>query len=51
MKDDLLFDAQATVEIQQVAAAPQQDVLAVIDGLRAGFVGSGASPKEGPRFE
>ncbi len=37
MEADAVLDAQALVEIQKVIAAAQQDVLAVVDGFRAGF--------------
>ena len=46
-----LVDAQAAVEIQQIDAAAQQDVLAVVDGLRIDLVGGRAAAQERARFE
>src|SRR5207253_386350 len=51
MEGDGVFDAEAVVEVEQVDAALEQDVLAVIDGLGAGFVGGCAAAEEGSRFE
>ncbi len=42
VKRDIVLDAQATVEIHQVDAAAEQDVLAVVDGFRIDFVGGRA---------
>ena len=51
MKADVLLDAQASVEIQEIDAAAQKNVLAVIDGFAAGIVGSGAAAQERAGFE
>jgi len=57
MEADQIADPHTLVEIQQVDAAAQQQVLAVIDGFRGIFVGAGnrvrrgASAQEGARFE
>jgi hypothetical protein len=52
---DLVFDAEAFVEVEQVDAAAQQDVLTVVDGLAfqftADFVGRRSSTEEGAAFE
>jgi hypothetical protein len=49
---DFVFDAEAAIEIEEVDAAAEKDVLAVVDnfGVREG-VGSGASAQEGFGFE
>src|ERR1043165_6897020 len=46
---DLFFDSDPSVELEQVGAAPQQDVLAIVDDFaRAGmFVGRGAPAQIG----
>src|SRR5271157_93385 len=57
MEADAVADAQALVEIQEVDAAAQHQVLAVIDGLRGILVGAGnrvgggASAQEGTRLK
>src|SRR5205823_532522 len=38
MKTNVAFDAQTSIKIQQIHAALQQNVLAVVDGLRAGLI-------------
>ena len=51
VEDDVAGDAQARVEIQQVDAAAQQDVLAVVDGFAAGLIRSGAAAQERTGFQ
>ena len=55
VKGDIFFDVQPPVEIQEVDATAQQDVLAVVDqfGLaaRSDFVGGCTAAGERPRFE
>ena len=57
MEPNQVANPYTLVEIQEVDAAAQQEVLAVIDGLRGIFtgagnrVGRGASPQEGARLE
>ena len=46
-----LGDAQALVKIQQVDAAAHQHVLAVVDGFRAGLIGSGAAAEKRAGFQ
>ncbi len=52
---NILLDAQAAIKIEQVDAAAQQDMLAVVDELGlfavADFIGSGTPAQEGPRFQ
>ena len=49
------FDSQPAIKIQQIDAAAQQDVLAVVDDLGvlavADFVGRGAAAQERARFQ
>jgi hypothetical protein len=47
MEADQVADAQALVEIQEVDAATQQNVLAVIDGLGGIFVRAGNGVRRG----
>ena len=57
MKADAVAHAQPRVKIQQVDAAAQQNVLAVVDRLRLALgpggqvVGRGAPARKRPRFE
>src|SRR5579871_758734 len=50
---NLLLDAQPVVEIDQVGAAAEQHVLAVVDHLSCArqFVGGGTAAEERPAFE
>src|SRR3954464_1950701 len=50
---NLVLDAEPPVEIDQIGAAAEQHMLAVIDFLARGgdFVGGSASAEEGPGFE
>ena len=50
---DVVFDADAAIELDQVGAAAEQDVLAVVDHFpgRGMLVGGGASTEEGTAFE
>ena len=53
MEPDFVFDAETPVEIQQIDAAAQQDVLAVVDHFRifaAGGPRRGAAAEEIARF-
>ena len=45
---NLVLDAETLIEVEEIDAAAQQDVLAVVDGLAANFVGSRASAQERP---
>lgn len=56
MEADAVSDAQPRIEIEQVDATPQQDVLAVVDSRRVAFarrhrIGSGTPAEKRPRFE
>lgn len=51
VEGDLALDAQPPVKIEQIDAASQQDVLAIVDRLFAKLVGSCASAQKRPRLE
>src|SRR5262249_37789731 len=45
------FDAEAAIEVEQIHAAFQENVLAIVDGVGAGLVGSRAAAEKRSRFE
>jgi len=50
MPRDFVIDAKTPVEVHQVDAAAQQDVLAIVDRFAGGFIRRGASAKGRPRL-
>src|SRR4051794_33736204 len=50
---DLAFDSEAAVEIAEIGAAAEENVLAVVDDLAGAgmFIGGGASAEIGTLFE